>query len=63
MPTAFAAIAPDFELLSVRSKTEIARTNELLRKVLCHNICYVIQSFYELGIPLEFGASAECLQA
>jgi hypothetical protein len=28
--------------------------NELLCKVLCHNICYVIQSMYELGIELRF---------
>jgi hypothetical protein len=29
--------------------------NELLCKVLCHNICVVIQSMYELGIDADFG--------
>ena len=34
----------------IRSKTDIAIANELLCKVLWHNICVVIQSMYELGI-------------
>lgn len=40
---------------SVRSKTPVARANEVLCKVLCHNICCVIQSMHELGIEAEFG--------
>ena len=35
---------------SVRSKTEVAQVNEVLLKVLCHNICVVIQEIFELGI-------------
>ena len=31
----------------IRSKTDAAMVNELLCKVLCHNICVVIQSIYE----------------
>ncbi len=31
----------------IRSKTDIAIVNELLCKVLCHNICVVISSMYE----------------
>jgi transposase len=38
----------------LRSKTEKAQINELLCKVLCHNICCVIQSIYELGIEADF---------
>jgi len=38
----------------VRSKTPIAQVNEVLCKVLCHNICVLIQSMYELGIEPEF---------
>jgi hypothetical protein len=38
----------------VRSKTWQAQTNEALLKVLCHNICVVIQSIYELGIEPNF---------
>ena len=34
----------------VRAKTSVAQANEVLCKVLCHNICVVIQSIYELGI-------------
>lgn len=40
----------------IRSKTETAQTNEVLLKVLCHNICVIIASMYEFGIEpnLEF---------
>lgn len=38
----------------VRSKTEVARVNEVLLKFLCHNICVLIQSMFELGITPEF---------
>lgn len=38
----------------LRSKTEKAQINELLCKVLCHNICCIIQSIYELGIETDF---------
>lgn len=38
----------------VRSKTTTAQTNEVLCKVLCHNICCLIQSMYELGIEVNF---------
>jgi hypothetical protein len=34
----------------VRSKTETAMNNEVLCKVLAHNICCLIQSVYELGV-------------
>lgn len=40
---------------AIRSKTETAQVNELLCKILCHNICVVIQSMYELGIEADFG--------
>jgi transposase len=39
---------------SLRSKTEAAQINEALCKVLCHNICVVIHSIYELGIEPTF---------
>ncbi len=35
---------------AVRSKTPAAQVNEVLTKILCHNICVLIQSIYELGI-------------
>jgi transposase len=40
----------------VRSRTERSQMNEVLAKVLCHNICVVIQSIYELGVAPEFFA-------
>jgi transposase len=40
---------------SVRSKTEVAQVNEVLLKVLCHNICVVIQEMFELE-PDFFGS-------
>jgi hypothetical protein len=42
----------------LRSKTETAQINEALCKVLCHNLCVVIQSMYELGVAPEFTSEA-----
>ena len=39
---------------SVRSKTDTAMTNEVLCKVICHNVCCVIQEMHELGIDPVF---------
>jgi transposase len=39
---------------SLRSKTRTAQYNEALCKILCHNICVIIQSIYELGIEPTF---------
>ena len=39
---------------NLRTKTKIAQINELLLKILCHNICVVIQEMNELGIKGEF---------
>jgi transposase len=39
---------------NLRSKTKEAQINEILLKVLCHNICVVIQEMNELGISGEF---------
>lgn len=41
---------------SVKSKTDVAAKNEVLCKVLCHNICCVISAVHELGIQAEFPA-------
>lgn len=55
--TAFSMIKRKFGE-RLRTKTETAQKNELLCKILCHNICVVIQSMYELGITVTFGAEA-----
>lgn len=39
----------------IRSKTDTAQINEVLLKVLCHNVCVVIQEIFELGITPNFG--------
>jgi transposase len=39
---------------SVRAKSPIAQVNEVLCKVLCHNICVLIQSIYELELEPTF---------
>jgi transposase len=41
----------------LRSKTLTAQINEALCKVLCHNLCVVIQSQHELGIDAEFSTA------
>lgn len=38
----------------LRSKTLTAQVNEALCKVLCHNLCVVIQSVHELGVESSF---------
>jgi len=43
-------------LYEARLKT--AQINEALCKVLCHNICYLIQSMFELGLKSKFWAEA-----
>ena len=40
----------------VRSKTDVAMVNEVLCKVLCHNIAVLIHEMYELGIAPIFEA-------
>jgi hypothetical protein len=42
----------------LRSKTTKAQVNEAPCNVLCHNLCVVIQSMYELGIAPEFTSEA-----
>jgi len=39
---------------SVRSKKWTSQVNEVLCKVICHNICVVIQEMHELGIEANF---------
>ena len=39
---------------AIRSNTDTAMTNEALCKVLCHNLCCLIQSQYELGVNATF---------
>ena len=51
--TAFHMIKTKFKD-NLRSKTKTAQVNELLCKVLCHNICVVIQEINELGLKEEF---------
>jgi len=38
----------------IRSKTQTAAVNEVLCKVLCHNLFVLVQSIYELGIEAKF---------
>lgn len=40
---------------AVRTRTPVAQVNEVLTKILCHNICVVIQSAYEYGVQPVFG--------
>ena len=42
----------------LRSKTERAQINEALCKILCHNICCLIQSMFELGLKPKFWSEA-----
>jgi transposase len=46
--TAYSMIKMKFGAM-VRARTPVAQVNEVLCKILCHNICVLIQSIYELG--------------
>jgi transposase len=43
---------------TLRSKTHTAQINEALCKVLCHNICCLIQSMFELNLRPKFWQAA-----
>ena len=45
---------------AIRSKTEVAMKNEVLCKVLCHNICCLISAIHELGIQPMFDKLIGC---
>jgi len=45
--------------LYLRSRNDIAQVNEILCKVLVHNICVLIQEMFESGITVDFEALAE----
>lgn len=45
---------------AVRSKTDTAMKNEVLCKVLCHNICCLISAVHELGITPVFQQMMGC---
>ena len=51
--TCFHMIKSKFKA-EIKSKKKKAQINELLIKILCHNICCVIQEVNELGIKAEF---------
>ena len=44
---------------AVRSKTDVAMVNEVLCKLLCHNLCCLIQEEHELGIDPVFWKDAK----
>jgi transposase len=48
---------------AVRSKTETAMVNEVLSKILCHNLCVLIQENHELGIEIGFKPTASVVVA
>ena len=41
---------------ALRSKSDVGQINEALCKVLCHNICVLVQAVHELGIEPTFRA-------
>ena len=43
---------------AVRSKSETGQVNEVLCKILCHNMCVLIRATHELGIEPIFSAGS-----
>jgi transposase len=48
---------------SVRSKTDRAMRNEVLCKIVCHNICCLIAAMEEFGVPVDFSSSPNMIDA
>ncbi len=46
----------------IRSKTDVAMVNEVLCKIICHNVCCLIQETHELGITTVFWAESSPAQ-
>ena len=44
---------------SLRSKSDVGQINEVLCKVVCHNLCVLIASIRELGLSVPEFASHE----
>ena len=42
----------------VRSKSDVGQINEVLAKVLCHNMCVRITATHELGVEATFGVGS-----
>jgi hypothetical protein len=40
------------------SKSDVGQVNEVLCKVICHNLCVLIASIHELGLEMPQFASA-----
>ena len=59
--TAFSMIKAKFGG-SVRSRKPTAQINEIFCKVICHNLCVLVQSIYELGIEPTFWAEKAVAQ-
>ena len=47
---------------ALRSKSDTGQINEALCKVLCHNICVLVQAIHELGIEPTFCAETSVAQ-
>jgi transposase len=45
------------------TKNFVANQNEILTKMLCHNICVLIQESYERGIQIDFANCAKTASA
>jgi hypothetical protein len=37
---------------SLRSRSEVGQRNEVLRKVVAHNLCVLISAIHEIGLPV-----------
>jgi hypothetical protein len=46
----------------VRSKTDVSMRNEILCKVLAHNLCCLISAIFELGLQPTFCAETTLAQ-
>ncbi len=48
---------------SLRSKSDVGQINEVLCKVVCHNLCVLIASIHELGLDMPQFSGNPALRA
>lgn len=60
--TVFAMLKRKFSP-KLRCKSEVGQDNEILLMCLCHNICVLIQEYFELGVKIDFNLCAKAIPA
>ena len=45
---------------AVRSESDVGQVNEVLCKIMCHNVCVLVLAMHELGIESDVPGKLPC---